>query len=116
MDMRISPSRLSGAVCSIPSKSDAHRSLICAALSDAPTELLLQSTSQDIDATLCCLERLGAAFDVQSGRIRVSPIFTPQQGPERVWVRESLRLWAAEPSLPAVAGCPAAQYLPCEKS
>lgn len=82
MDMRISPSRLSGAVCSIPSKSDAHRSLICAALSDAPTELLLQSTSQDIDATLCCLERLGAAFDVQPGRIRVSPIFTPQQGAE----------------------------------
>lgn len=69
-------------ICSIPSKSDAHRSLICAALSDAPTELLLQSTSQDIDDTLCCLERMGAAFDVQPGRICVSPIFTPQQGAE----------------------------------
>ena len=52
MDIRISPSRLSGRISAISSKSDAHRALICAALSDAPTELSLNGSSVDIETTI----------------------------------------------------------------
>jgi 3-phosphoshikimate 1-carboxyvinyltransferase len=41
MDIRIHPSPLSGTVSAVPSKSDAHRLLICAALSHEPTSILL---------------------------------------------------------------------------
>ena len=74
MDIRISPSRLSGRISAISSKSDAHRALICAALSDAPTELALNGSSVDIETTIRCLQSLGAAFDVSENSIRVRPI------------------------------------------
>lgn len=77
MDIRISPSRLCGTLTAISSKSDAHRALICAALSDAPTTLLLNGSSEDIDATIRCLESLGAAFDVQENRVIATPIAAP---------------------------------------
>ncbi len=79
MDIRISPAPLSGRLPAISSKSDAHRALICAAFSDAPTTLLLNSSSEDIDATIRCLGNLGAAFEVQEGRIVVSPIHVPSK-------------------------------------
>ncbi len=56
MDIRISPSRLSGTLSAISSKSDAHRALICAALSDTATTLLLNGSSEDIQATIRCLK------------------------------------------------------------
>ena len=74
MDIRISPSRLSGRIAAISSKSDAHRALICAALSDAPTELFLNGSSIDIETTIRCLQSLGAAFDVSQNSICVRPI------------------------------------------
>lgn len=42
----------------IPSKSDAHRALICAALSKAPCQVICKATSKDIEATKTCLEAL----------------------------------------------------------
>lgn len=46
----------------IPSKSDAHRALICAALSDLTSgracQVVCSSTSQDIEATAKCLAAL----------------------------------------------------------
>ena len=74
MDIRISPSRLSGSISAISSKSDAHRALICAALSDAPTELALNGSSVDIETTIRCLQSLGAAFSVSEHSISVSPM------------------------------------------
>ena len=74
MDIRISPSRLSGSISAISSKSDAHRALICAALSDAPTELVLNGSSVDIQTTIRCLQSLGAAFSVSEHSISVSPM------------------------------------------
>ena len=41
MDITITPGLLSGTLNAIPSKSQAHRYLICAAFSDGPTELNL---------------------------------------------------------------------------
>ena len=60
MDAKLNPSALSGSVSAIPSKSDAHRLLICAALAEGETRLKLRGTSQDIDATAECLSSLGA--------------------------------------------------------
>lgn len=58
MIQRITPSRISGTVAAIPSKSMAHRLLICAALADSPTEVECQGTSKDIEATKACLTAL----------------------------------------------------------
>lgn len=42
----------------IPSKSDAHRALICAALSQNPCEIICEAESKDIAATRKCLDAL----------------------------------------------------------
>lgn len=44
----------------ISSKSDAHRALICAALSKAPCQVIYDGTSKDIEATEKCLAALQA--------------------------------------------------------
>lgn len=60
MDITITPGKLSGTVAAIPSKSQAHRLLICAAFADEPTDILCPETNQDIEATADCLRSLGA--------------------------------------------------------
>ena len=60
MDITISPRRLRGDLTVIPSKSQAHRLLICAAFSDKPTLLQCAETNRDIEATADCLTALGA--------------------------------------------------------
>ncbi len=60
MDITIFPGKLAGTVAAIPSKSQAHRYLICAAFADGPTELLCPETNRDIEATADCLRALGA--------------------------------------------------------
>ena len=46
---------LQGSIRAIASKSMAHRLMICAALSQTPTELICSTTSRDIEATKACL-------------------------------------------------------------
>ncbi len=58
MIVRISPSVAQGCVVAPPSKSMAHRALLCGALS-AGSVIRHVAYSQDISATLSCLERLG---------------------------------------------------------
>lgn len=60
MDIIIQPGKLSGTVAAIPSKSQAHRLLICAAFSDKETTLHCPDTNRDIEATADCLRSLGA--------------------------------------------------------
>lgn len=61
------PGAASGTVAAIPSKSQAHRLLICAALSDTPSLLDCGGMSKDILATIGCLEAMGATI-LQEGR------------------------------------------------
>lgn len=63
MDITITPGKLAGTLAAIPSKSQAHRLLICAALSNNETTLLCPDTNRDIEATADCLRALGA--DIQ---------------------------------------------------
>lgn len=62
MDITIKPGKLSGSVTAIPSKSQAHRLLICAAFADTETTLLCPETNRDIQATVQCLRSLGATI------------------------------------------------------
>lgn len=59
----IQPSKLSGSVKAIASKSHAHRILICAALSDKDSYVICEEASEDIKATVACLNELGAVIE-----------------------------------------------------
>ena len=81
MDLLISPSHLSGTVEAIPSKSDVHRLLICAALARGRTVIECPAASQDIEATVRCLRALGAVIEYSGGCFTVTPIAKPHLGP-----------------------------------
>ena len=66
MDVRITPKKLSGSVIPPPSKSMAHRLIIAAALSDGTSTLRNVAFSKDIEATLRCMEVLGAEWSRQT--------------------------------------------------
>lgn len=74
MNALVSPGGLSGTIRAIPSKSEAHRALICAALSDGPTRIICPASSDDIDATIGCLEALGAKIDRDGEGFTVVPL------------------------------------------
>ena len=74
MDITIQPGLLSGLVEAIPSKSQAHRNLICAAFADAPTRLHCRETNRDIEATADCLRALGAQITRTESGYWVEPI------------------------------------------
>lgn len=61
MNITIQPGKLNGSIAAIPSKSEAHRLLICAAFADRETFLVCPQTNQDMDATADCLSMLGAS-------------------------------------------------------
>lgn len=74
MNLTLTPRPLAGTVAAIPSKSQAHRLLICAALADSPTTLLCPAINEDIQATADCLKALGAEIIYSEGAFQVSPI------------------------------------------
>lgn len=73
MIVSVSCKKALGEVRVIPSKSVAHRALICAALSDSPTELVCDAMSQDIEATIACVRALGAEVTRNKGSIFITP-------------------------------------------
>lgn len=73
MNVKIIPSPLSGEIPSIPSKSDAHRLFICAALADKKTVIRLKSSSVDIDSTLDCLASMGVRIERKGEEVSVIP-------------------------------------------
>lgn len=74
MDITIYPGKLRGTVTAIPSKSQAHRLLICAAFADAPTHLTCPQTNEDIEATVRCLNALGADIQRTEDGYQVNPV------------------------------------------
>ncbi|MBQ7378792.1 MAG: 3-phosphoshikimate 1-carboxyvinyltransferase [Clostridia bacterium] len=63
-----------GTLPSFPSKSEAHRYLICAAFADAPTHIVCAAANDDIDATVSCLCALGADITRTADGFSVTPI------------------------------------------
>lgn len=74
MDITIMPGKLHGSLDVIPSKSQAHRYLICAALADKKTTILCPETNHDIEATASCLRALGAGITHTESGYEVTPI------------------------------------------
>ena len=73
MDITIFPGKLSGSIAAIPSKSQAHRFLICAAFADSPTSIVCPQTSADMKATAVCLQALGANIVKTQAGFHVTP-------------------------------------------
>ena len=65
---------MKGEVTPPPSKSQAHRLLICAALAVEPCSIVCNSVNDDIMATMRCLNALGADITYTSGVFDVKPI------------------------------------------
>lgn len=80
MDIIIHPRLLRGDIQVIPSKSLAHRYLICAAFADNPTQLRCEDTNRDIEATADCLRALGSNIIRTESGYSVHPI---ERLPER---------------------------------
>ncbi|MBQ8004123.1 MAG: 3-phosphoshikimate 1-carboxyvinyltransferase, partial [Oscillospiraceae bacterium] len=74
MTVEITCSAPFGEIEVIPSKSAAHRLLICASLADKPTEIVCPASSLDIAATARCLSSLGAVVKEDGGVYTVVPI------------------------------------------
>ena len=74
MDITLFPTPLRGEITPIPSKSQAHRLLILAAFADSPTELLCSETNRDIEATVDCLNSLGADIHRTDSCYTVRPV------------------------------------------
>ena len=74
MDITIHPGSPRGEIQIIPSKSQAHRLLICAAFADGLTNLICPETNRDIEATVDCLTALGARIDRTEIGYRITPI------------------------------------------
>ena len=81
MDITLKSRPKPGGTVSAPvSKSEAHRALICAALSDSPSLVRFSGTNDDIEATKGALCALGAKIVEANDGLEVSPIAIPERG------------------------------------
>lgn len=75
MKVTILPGNIAGSIEIIPSKSQLHRLLICAALSDGETMLCCgQTDAEDVTATINCLTALGAEIRREEAGFLVQPL------------------------------------------
>lgn len=79
---RIQPSRLQGSVTVPPSKSMAHRALLCAGLAAGETRIQGILPSQDMEATCRALTALGASTARQGSLARVQGVAGRPKAPQ----------------------------------
>ena len=77
MDIRIESPPTGGTVRAIASKSQAHRLLVCAALADKETYIKCSESSGDIEATVGCLNSLGADIKYDGAGFVIKPVAQP---------------------------------------
>lgn len=80
MNITVKSANLSGTVAVPASKSEAHRAMICAALSDKPCKIYINGICSDIEATADCLCALGAGVVKTEFGYEISPIKTVRRG------------------------------------
>ena len=71
MIANIEPSKALGSIKVPPSKSLAHRYIICAALAKGESHISNVDFSEDIKATIDCIKAMGARVDVEDDRVVV---------------------------------------------
>ncbi len=69
MKVILSPSTLKGTIMAQPSKSDAHRKLICAAFAKGTSIISNIVLSEDIEATLRCIRAAGAVCQISNDSV-----------------------------------------------
>lgn len=74
MTVNIEKGKAKGNISAPPSKSMAHRLLICAALSEGESVIHGMSDCEDVRATLDCLSALGVPFESEGDTVRVKGI------------------------------------------
>lgn len=89
MNIRIHPSRACGSVSAPPSKSMAHRALICAALAKGESRIAGISDCEDVSATLDCLRALGAECKIQNDTVIVRGVDLTRSRGTALHCRES---------------------------
>ncbi len=77
MDIKITPAPISGGIEAVASKSFSHRALICACLAKGKSEIRINTSSADIEATVSCLRSLGADIKINGSVYTVTPIAFP---------------------------------------
>jgi len=89
MNVLIRPGTARGTVAAPPSKSMAHRLLICAALADSESTVRGVDRSEDILATADCLSALGASLTWKGDDVRIRGCDPRKAGPAVLRCRES---------------------------
>lgn len=74
MDVLITPGPLAGTVTPPPSKSQAHRAILAAALTNGTSTIQNVALPQDIEATLRCISALGGAWEREGNSLKVSGV------------------------------------------
>ena len=72
MIAEIKPSKGKGIMKAPPSKSMAHRLLICAGLSEGKSVVEGISSSEDMKATLDCLSAIGAEYEIEGDKVTLN--------------------------------------------
>lgn len=72
--MTVNPGKRTGRIGIPSSKSLAHRALICRALADQCSGIVLDGFSADIKATMNCLKGLGAEISIHEGVMEITPV------------------------------------------
>ncbi len=79
MNVKLTPSVAKGSVTPPPSKSYAHRLLVCAALSDGESVIENIGTNDDILATADCLKNMGAQVTIDGTTAIVKGIYSQER-------------------------------------
>lgn len=74
MNITITPAKLAGTITPPPSKSQAHRLIIAAALAEGTSVISNVALSQDISATLACMRVLGAKAELDGSTLTVTGV------------------------------------------
>lgn len=74
MNLTITPNKLKGTITPPPSKSQAHRLIIAAALAKGTSTVENVALSQDIKATLRCTEALGTVWTLDGSTLQITGI------------------------------------------
>ncbi len=89
MNIRIFPSVARGCVSAPPSKSMAHRYLICAALAKGESRICGISDCEDVCATLDCLKALGTECKIDNDAVIIKGVDVSQSAGTLIPCRES---------------------------
>jgi len=83
--LTITPKSLHGSVLVPPSKSIAHRAIICAALSDSTSVIKNISFSDDITATINAVKLAGAEISITNDTLYIKGIQTAKAAPDEAF-------------------------------